>query len=101
MPAFLLMVSCGGKYNKSLSDTAQMSDADTAVCASIEGQWLLEHIVVNDTLEVCPAYVDQEAKLYAHFYNDSTFNFQTGCNAIGGRYVQTGDITNCQSPVGI
>lgn len=85
------MVSCGGHNNKSESDTSQMSDRNTAVSTSIEGQWLLEHVVVNDTLEVRPADIDPESKLYAHFYNDSTFNFQTGCNAIGGRYVQTGD----------
>ena len=52
---------------------------------------MLEHVVINDTLEVRPTDVDSEAKLYAHFYTDSTFNFQTGCNAIGGRYVQIGD----------
>lgn len=91
LPAIMLMVSCGGQNNKSLSDTSQMSDTITADCASIEGQWLLEHVVVNDSLEVRPAEIDPESKLYAHFYNDSTFNFQTGCNAIGGRYAQTGD----------
>lgn len=91
LPALLLMVSCGRQNNKSLSDTSKMSDSDTTACASVEGQWLLEHVVVNDTLEVRPADVNAESKLYANFYNDSTFNFQTGCNAIGGRYVQNGD----------
>lgn len=91
LPVFLLMASCSGQQNNSLSDTSHVSDTDNAVCISIEGQWLLEHVVVNDTLDVRPADVDPEFKLYAHFYNDSTFNFQTGCNAIGGRYVQTGD----------
>lgn len=91
LPAILLMVSCGGPNSRSLSGSLQMADCDTAVCASIEGQWLLEHVVAGDTLEVRPADVDPESKLYAHFYNDSTFNFQTGCNAIGGRYAQTGN----------
>lgn len=91
LPVFLLMVSCGGQNNKSLSDSSQVSDTDTVASASIEGQWLLEHVVVNDTVEVRPAEDAPEAKLYAYFYNDSTFNFQTGCNAIGGRYVQTAD----------
>lgn len=91
LPALLLMVSCGGQNNKPVSESSQVSDTDTLVCASIEGQWLLEHVVVNDTVEVRPAEDAPEAKLYAYFYNDSTFNFQTGCNAIGGRYVQTGD----------
>lgn len=91
LPAIFLMVSCGSQNNKSLSDNSKMSDSDTTACASVEGQWLLEHIVVNDTLEVRPVDIDPDSKLYAHFYNDSTFNFQTGCNAIGGRYVQVGD----------
>lgn len=83
LPAILLMGSCGSQNNKSLSETSNN--------ASIEGKWLLEHVVVNDTLKVRPADVNAEAKLYAQFNNDSTFNFQTGCNAIGGRYVQSGD----------
>lgn len=91
LPAILLIVSCSGQSNKTLSDTSKISDADSAVCASVEGQWLLEHVVMNDTLEVRHVDIDLESKLYAHFYNDSTFNFQTGCNAIGGRYVQTGN----------
>lgn len=91
LPAILLMVSCGRQNNKSLSDTSQMSESNINACASVEGQWLLEHVVVNDTLEVRPVDIDPDSKLYAHFYNDCTFNFQTGCNAIGGRYVQTGD----------
>lgn len=91
IPPILLTASCGGQHQKSISDDSQMSDTDSAVCASIEGQWLLEHVVVSDTLEVRPADVDTEAKLYAHFYPDNTFNFQTGCNAIGGRYIQSGD----------
>lgn len=90
-PAILLMVSCGRQDNKPLSDSSKMSDVDSAACASVEGQWLLEHVVVNDTLEVHPTDIDPESKLYANFYNDSTFNFQTGCNDIGGKYVQTGD----------
>jgi len=91
VPAIFLMASCGGHNDKNVSDTSVMSETDSAIHASIEGQWLLEHVVVNDSLEVRPADIDPDSKLYAYFYNDSTFNFQTGCNAIGGRYVQTGD----------
>lgn len=91
MPVILLMASCGSQKNKSATDSVQLSDADTAACASIEGEWLLEHVVVSDTLEVRPAEVSPDARLVAYFYSDGTFNFQTGCNAIGGNYVQTGD----------
>ena len=91
LPALLLMVSCGGENNKPVSESSQVSDTHIVASASIEGQWLLEHVVVNDTVEVRPAADAPEVKLYAYFYNDSTFNFQTGCNAIGGRYVQAGD----------
>lgn len=91
LPAILLIASCGGQNNKAASENLQISNTDTVDCASIEGQWLLEHVVVSDSIEIRPVDVDPEAKLYAHFYNDSTFNFQTGCNAIGGRYVQAND----------
>lgn len=91
LPAIFLMAACGRQSNESASSTSKISDTVDVACMSIEGQWLLEHVVVNDTLEVRPADVDPESKLYVHFYNDSTFNFQTGCNAIGGRYVQTND----------
>jgi hypothetical protein len=33
LPALLLMVSCGGQNNKSLSETSKMSDADITACA--------------------------------------------------------------------
>ena len=49
LSAALLMVSCCRQNNKSLPDTSQMSDAHTAVCAPVEGQWLLVHVAVNDT----------------------------------------------------
>lgn len=91
LTTIIFMASCGRQNNKPVSDTMQVSDNESSVCAPIEGRWLLEHVVVNDSLEVRPADADPEARLYVHFYNDSTFNFQTGCNAIGGRYVQTGD----------
>lgn len=91
LPVVLLIASCSGRNAKTDTDTSLMYDADSSVCASIEGEWLLEHVVVNDTLEVRPADINSEAMHYAYFYNDSTFNFQTGCNAIGGRYIQAGD----------
>lgn len=91
LPTIIMMVSCGGQDNKVLSGKSNMSDTITAECVSIEGQWLLERVIVNDSLEIRPTDIGPESKLYAHFYNDSTFNFQTGCNAIGGRYVLTGD----------
>lgn len=91
LSAILLISSCNGRNNKSESDTSLESETDTSVCASIEGEWVLEHVVVNDTLEVRPVEINPDETLYAYFYNDSTFNFQTGCNAIGGRYLQSGD----------
>lgn len=86
LPTVFMMMSCGGQSNR-----AGVSDMSAADSASIEGQWLLEQVVVNDTLYVRPAEIDPAWKLYARFYNDSTFGFQTGCNAIGGKYIQTGE----------
>lgn len=37
-----------------------MSDTSTADRVSIEGQWLLEYVVVGDTIEVRPTDVDPE-----------------------------------------
>lgn len=91
LPAFLLIASCGCRNSKDVSDNSNMSDTSTTDCASIEGQWLLEHVVLNDSLEARPIDIDPESKLYVHFYNDSTFNFQTGCNSIGGRYAHAND----------
>lgn len=91
LPAVVLMTACGSQGNKSGDESSQLSDAKTAVCAPIEGQWLLEHVVVSDSSEIRPADIDPDAELLAFFYNDSTFSFQTGCNTIGGRYVQNND----------
>lgn len=89
LSAVLLMVSCGNQSKQTVPDTQNASDSIATV--SIAGEWLLEHVVVNDTLEIRPTDINPEAKLQVNFYNDSTFNFQTGCNSIGGRFVQTGD----------
>lgn len=91
MPVIILMTACGGKSGQIVSDSEKAIALNRDQCASVEGEWILEQVVMDDTLEVRPADIDPERKLYAHFYTDSSFNFQTGCNSIDGRFVQNGD----------
>lgn len=91
MASVFLMASCDGQSNRSASTSSRAAGNDTVISASLVGEWLLEQVAVSDTLEVNPGDMDPEARLCVQFCDDGTFNFQTGCNAIGGRYLQSGD----------
>lgn len=76
IPVAFLMASCGGRNSDSASEAEQQSDTKMVSCEPIEGQWLIEQVVANDSDQLRPVDIDPEAKLYAHFYADSTFNFR-------------------------
>lgn len=86
----MMLTAC----NRQAKDSAVADEAvDTPVagCPAIEGEWLLEHVVVNDSMDARPSEINPGETLLVYFYPDSTFNFNTGCNLIGGRYHQLRD----------
>lgn len=59
--------------------------------ADIRGQWYLEDIVFNDSVNVRPSEEVPGVRQYITFNDDSTFHIQTNCNSISGGYEQKGD----------
>lgn len=57
----------------------------------IQGQWLIENVVENDSSYVRPSEIDPEMTSYIDFRDDNTFGIVTNCNHIGGTYTQSND----------
>ncbi len=85
--ALLMLTSCAG--NKSAADV-QSETVETEPTTDIVGQWLIENIVLNDSVSVRPAEVTPDAVQYVEF-TDSTYSFVTNCNTIFGTYTLSGD----------
>ncbi len=81
--------SCTGtKSNK--EQTADSENPKEKV-ENIQGQWLIENVVENDSSYVRPSEIDPAMKSYIDFRDDNTFGIVTNCNHIGGSYSQTND----------
>lgn len=84
-----MLSGCAGKGQS--SDAAGTSAQAIDSIAPVTGEWILEHVVVNDTLDARPADFDPSAAPKVWFNADGTFSFNTDCNSCGGHYRQTGD----------
>lgn len=82
----LAAVSCAGKHEKKSVDVAFDSEG-VAQAQTVQGKWLIEDVVVNDTL--CLRASDRSC--YFNFNDDGTFGISTNCNSFGGEYRQCGD----------
>ncbi len=89
--AALLLVACTGKENKAV---AKPSGDESAICdvlsADLQRTWLIENVVVNDSLYARPSEIDPQRNQYFTFA-DGTFAVNTNCNTLGGEYELTGD----------
>lgn len=80
------LFSCSG--NKTASDSTNTGSQEPT--ADIKGKWLLENIVVNDSVNVRPAEEIEDPRQYIEF-DDSTYFISTNCNSISGWYKINGD----------
>lgn len=85
----LMATSCTNSKEQSVADNNSHAQ-DVVVNADIKGQWYLENIVLNDTVNVRPSEVAPEAEQYIVF-EDSTYSIITNCNSISGSYTLVGD----------
>lgn len=81
--------SCTG--NKSNDCNVADSEKRGVPVENIEGQWLIENVVENDSSYVRPSEIDPEMTSYIDFRDDNTFGIVTNCNHIGGNYTQAND----------
>ncbi len=58
---------------------------------NIQGQWMIENVVENDSTYVRPSEINQGMTSYIDFREDRTFGIVTNCNHIGGEYSQEND----------
>lgn len=88
----VMSTACGGGKGTDSQNAAEAADSvTTAAMPALEGQWLIENIVVNDSLSARPADIDPEIRQYITFNADSTFGISTSCNMLGGQYIVHGD----------
>lgn len=84
----MLAASCSCA-NREARMTAVENDTvkgDTALV----GTWLIESVVINDTVSVHPAEVDGGAPHFIEFDDEGLYRISTGCNTISGSYSLNG-----------
>lgn len=94
MLVVMVMASCSGKKETTTTPggSTDTGDVDVTPSATIDlsGQWYIENIVFNDSVNVRPAEEVPDVKQYIVF-NGNSFNIQTNCNTIQGEYKIVGD----------
>lgn len=85
-----LACSCSnsGQSQAASQNAGDSIQAQTAVV--LDGQWQIENIVVNDTLNVRPSEETPDRISYITFDNGN-YSIMTNCNSIQGSYTLTGD----------
>ncbi len=81
--------SCTG--SKGSQKQAEDSENQEEHLENIQGQWMIENVVENDSSYVRPSEIDPGLTSYIDFRDDSTFGIVTNCNHIGGNYIQSND----------
>lgn len=69
----------------------EVSAAEKAQSADIQGKWRIENVVVNDSLYAMPSEETPGHYPFITFDADSTYFISTNCNSISGTYTQNGD----------
>ncbi|MDE6578191.1 MAG: META domain-containing protein [Muribaculaceae bacterium] len=88
----LLSVSCSSTNSSTKEETN--NDRENEVNVSIKdisGQWYLENIVFNDSVNVRPSEEVPGSRQYLTFNLDSTYYIMTNCNAMSGAFTLHGD----------
>ncbi len=83
------VASCSG--TKGSKEQAADLENQKEQVENIQGQWMIENVVENDSSYVRPSEIDPELKSYIDFRDDNTFGIVTNCNHIGGNYSQNND----------
>ncbi len=81
--------SCTGSKG-SLKSAADAENQEEHL-ENIQGQWMIENVVENDSSYVRPSEIDPGLTSYIDFRDDNTFGIVTNCNHIGGNYIQSND----------
>ncbi len=85
------VTSCTGSKNNTDKSGVDDTENMNASVADIQGQWLIENIVENDSSYVRPSEIESGLTAYIDFKKDNTFGIMTNCNHLGGQYTQYND----------
>ncbi len=92
---FLCLLGClaacsGSKNTDGNSNVEERVDAESSL-PNIQGQWMIENVVENDSSYVRPSELQPPVAAYIDFKEDNSFGVMTNCNHLGGQYVQSND----------
>ncbi len=87
----LVLAACtGAKSTPNKTGDEEIGDAKIFM-TSVEGQWMIENVVENDSSYVRPSDIEPGMTAYIDFREDNTFGITTNCNHLGGNYTQSND----------
>ena len=86
----LALVSCSDNKANNARDKESRAGVAKTETPSIEGCWVIENVVVSDSVYAMPVEETPGVRQYATFKSDSSFTFNTNCNIITGSYSQNG-----------
>lgn len=89
--AVAAMISSCSTDKKDNAATATEDVAATETVVDVNGKWVMESIVVNDTLTVLPGQIESEETQSITFDTDGHFYATTNCNGVQGSYTISGD----------
>lgn len=87
-----LTASCGSigssKSSDSATDSAAVKKAE--VSTAVDGEWVIENVVVNDTLYARPKE-ETPGTLQTFTFHGNDYSVATNCNGINGTFTVNGD----------
>lgn len=84
------VASCSGNKSNEGNNVADAENMNVPV-ENIQGQWLIENVVENDSSYVRPSEIEPGMTPYIDFRDNNAFRIVTNCNHIEGTYTQTND----------
>lgn len=90
LAAIAILSACTGSKNDN-QESVDAAENNSNVAEAITGEWSIENIVVNDSLNARPAETNPDNILQFTFNNDGSFGATTTCNSLGGEYKVNGD----------
>ncbi len=87
----LLLASCNGTTATSDNHAKGEPATDSISTPDLNRMWVIENVVLNDSVYCRPSEIQPERNYYFTFAEDGSFGINTNCNTIGGQYLQKGD----------
>lgn len=84
------LASCSTSKDNQVAQSDELTIVSTPYEGSLNGQWLINQIEMNDTISIRPVDVDS-LDAQTVMFTDSTYHIQTNCNLMQGYYTRQND----------